>query len=536
MNKTQDLITKPDSQQRHEEERINALNRYRINDTLPEKMFSNYLQLATLIFKVPGVIIVFVEQEVIYKAYVGIDDVENIKQYITNCAETIRSKDDIHIASNISNSYLPPNSPNQPVAYNYYIGASIFTRDGYPIGCLGLLDRKPHKLKTEQIKVLKMLASAVMDALEERLRNLQEAEQNEWVLKTTREGICVWDVYKDKIWWNPAFGVIFGYDQIVEPRYDISFWYDRFAAESYAEVKSAMQTFSLNGEYVFKRADDTPVRVSIRSTAIKDDFGQPVKMICSILDITERVKNEETNLKANLELMRDKDEFIDVATHEIKTPISIIKSYSQIIRREAERNNYEKTNFINYAERIQKQNEKLLKLVENLLDISRINSGKMTVYPEPFDFAKLLEQILDELDIQTSSHYVEKRGDIPLIVYADKFRIGQVLTNLITNAIKYSPGADRIIIDYNKNTENNTATISIRDFGRGIAKQEQENLFQRFYRIVDADEQQVLGTGLGLSIAMEIVKQHGSTIAIDSELGQGSVFSFNLQLSNQYFS
>ncbi|HEY4323461.1 MAG TPA: PAS domain-containing sensor histidine kinase, partial [Mucilaginibacter sp.] len=523
-----------DLQPHDEEGRIDALNRYRISDTLPQEMFGNYLELAALIFKVPGVIIAFIDKDVIYKASAGVDDIENIKQYMANCSETIKSKDGIHIASDIRIGRPSPDSSNQPIAYNNYIGASIFTTDGHPIGCLGLLDYKPHKLKTEQITVLKMLASAVMNGLEERLKNLQEAERDEWVLKTTREGIWVWDIYQDKIWWNPAFGVIFGYDQMVGAHYDIGLWCERFAAESHTEVKNAVQIFDLNGEYVFKKVDDTPVRVSIRSAVIKDDLGQPVKMICSILDITERVNKEETNLKANLELMRDKDEFIDIATHEIKTPISIIKSYSQIIRRDAERNNYEKVNFINYAERIQKQNEKLLKLVENLLDISRINSGKMTVYPEPFDFAKLLEQILDELDIQTNNHHIERKGDTPLIVFADKFRIGQVLTNLITNAIKYSPGAERIIITHHKNGESNTATISIRDFGRGIAKEEQENLFQRFYRIVDADEQQVLGTGLGLSIAMEIVKQHGSTIAIDSELGKGSVFSFDLQLSNQY--
>jgi two-component system, OmpR family, sensor histidine kinase VicK len=160
----------------------------------------------------------------------------------------------------------------------------------------------------------------------------------------------------------------------------------------------------------------------------------------------------------------------------------------------------------------------------------------MVIYPETFDFTRLLEQTLDELDAKAGTHIIELIGDTPLRVYADEFRIGQVLTNLITNAIKYSPGADRIIINCSKNIENNTATISVQDFGKGIAKADQKKLFQKFERIISMNENQVSGTGLGLSIAMEIMKQHGSTIELESEEGRGSLFSFKLMLSPTFSS
>ena len=517
----------------YEEARINALTRYRIAGTLPEEIFDHYVQMATLIFRIPAAIIAFVGTDMVhYKASIGVGSAAHSIRYGITCAETIDCGKDIHTVdlAKINSGSAPLNADPEPV-YNYYVGTPIVTADGYTIGCLSLLDHKVRKLSDEQHSVLKILASAVMDAVEERLKNLQDRERNQWFSKTTQEGMWEWDIYQDKIWWNSGFSIIFGYPPAILNHYDLNFWCSRFEEHACSNMKEAMHSFILDGEYLFKKADDSLAHVLIRSVIIRDDYGRPVKVIGSMLDISERFKNEELNRKANQDLMRNKDEFISIASHEIKTPITIIKSYSQIIRKEAERNIYDDTNLKIYAERIQKQSDKLLKLVENLLDISRINTGKMIIYPETFDFTKLLEQTLDELDARSGSQIIELTGDAPLRVYADEFRIGQVLTNLITNAIKYSPGTDRIIINCSKNVENNTATISVQDFGKGIAKADQEKLFQKFERIINIHENQVSGTGLGLSIAIEIMKQHGSTIILKSEEGKGSIFSFKLMLS-----
>jgi len=509
----------------YEKARIEALNRYKISGTIAEEIFDHYVQMATLIFKIPAAMIAFVGEDAVeFKASIGIGAIENGAQHEAICTKTIQAEGDIFIAD------LTKTNPYDS-AYAYYAGTPIFTPDGYPIGCLSLLDHKSHKLTAEHIALLKILASAVMDAVEDRLKRLQEVERNLWFSKTTQEGLWEWDIYHNKIWWNSGFSMIFGYPPENTNSYDLDFWCNRFADETFADIKCAMNSFNLNGEYLFKKADDTLARALIRSVLIRDEFGQPVKIIGSILDVSDRFRTEEINREVNMELMRNKDEFISITSHEIKTPITIIKSYSQLIGKEAKRDLYQYNKFNLYAERIQKQSEKLLKLVENLLDISSISNGKMTVYPEVFDFTKLLEQIIDELDSGNDTHYVEKTGDAPLNVYADKFRIGQVLTNLITNAIKYSPAAEKIVVDCNRNINNNTATISVRDFGIGIAKDDQVKLFQKFYRILNLQENRVSGTGLGLSIAMEIVKEHGSTINLYSEPGKGSVFSFDLLLS-----
>jgi signal transduction histidine kinase len=526
MDKRRDIAEEADLS--YDKARIEALNRYKIYGTLSEEIFDHYVQMASLIFKIPAAVIAFVgEDGVESKAHIGIGGIKNGSQHEVICTETIKCGNDILIADLTKTSY----GSGPESVYTYYAGAPIFTHDGYAIGCLGLLDHKIHHLSAEQKTVLKILASAVMDAVEERLKNLQEVERNQWFSKTAHEGMWEWDIRQDKIWWNTNFCIIFGYDLASTMHHDLDFWCSRFDAENYAEIENAMHAHNLNGEYLFKKADNTMARALIRSVLIKDEFDQPVKMVGSILDISERYKNEEITREVNMEMMRNKDEFISITSHEIKTPITIIKSYSQLIRREVDKDGQGSTKIDVYAERIQKQSEKLLKLVENLLDISSISSGKMNIYPEMFDFTQLLEQTIDELDTGNITHVIEKNGDTTLHVFADKFRIGQVLTNLITNAIKYSPGADKVIIDHYKNVNGNTGTISVRDFGVGIAGEDQVKLFQKFYRILNLQESRISGTGLGLSIAMEIVKEHGSIIKLYSEVGKGSVFSFDLLLS-----
>jgi signal transduction histidine kinase len=512
--------------------RITALDRYKIEGSEHEEIFDHFVQMARLIFKVPAAIIAFVGEDAVqYKAAAGLPDTGSGKWYAAICARTIRVGEDIYITELRPQAAEPSSlAPADPV-YTRYAGTPIITPDGYAIGCLGLLDHKLIAPGDEQRELLKIMATAVMDALEERLKSIKEIERSNWLSQTSQEGLWQWDIARDRLWWNSGFSMLFGYPPADETRYDLNFWCSRFEYGINTEVRAAMLSLSADGEYLFKKADDSLARVVIRSVVIKDELGRPQKIIGSILDISERFNKEEINRRANMELMRNKDEFISIASHEIKMPISIIKSYSQIIKKETEHESFNGSNLNLYAQRIQRQSEKLLELVENLLDIARINSEKMTIYPEMFDFVKLLDQIIDELDIGIRSHQIEKKGDTPLMVYADRFRVGQVLTNLITNAIKYSPGADRIIVSYYKNGRDNKATILIRDFGKGIAKRDQAQLFQKFQRIINMDKDSISGTGLGLSIAMEIIKQHGSIIKLDSDAGKGSVFSFDLPLS-----
>ncbi len=518
-----------------EQARNNALSRYKIEGTLPEEIFDHFVQMATLIFRVPAAMIAFIgEDRVHYKAATGITDLARSLQYAAACSDTIRAGKDIYQTDLTLASPERSSRQAKDPEYTHYAGTPVITADGYAIGCLSLLDHQPIAHGEEQRELFKIMASAVMDALEERLKSIKEIERNNWLSQTSQEGLWQWDIERDRLWWNSGFSMLFGYPPADESRYDLNFWCSRFEYGINTDVRSAMLSLSPDGEYLFKKADGSLARVIIRSVVIKDELGRPQKLIGSVLDISERFNKEESRRRANLELMRNKDEFISIASHEIKMPISIIKSYSQIIKKETEHEPYGQTNLNLYAERIQRQSEKLLELVENLLDISRINSEKMSIYPQMFDFVKLLDQTIDELDIGVGSHRIEKKGDAPLIVYADRFRTGQVLTNLISNAIKYSPGQDRIIISYYKNLRDNKATIAVRDFGKGIAKRDQVQLFQKFQRIIDPDKDSIPGTGLGLSIAMEIIKQHGSTIKLDSDVGKGSVFSFDLPLSPSF--
>lgn len=221
-----------------------------------------------------------------------------------------------------------------------------------------------------------------------------------------------------------------------------------------------------------------------------------------------------------------KDEFISIASHELKTPLTTIKAFFQLTQRE-----------INQQPRIQplvgkaqRQLDRLGRLIEDLLDVSRINAGKMTYQKDEFDFKQMLSEVVENMQHTTDSHRIILDTDCHLTYRGDQHRIEQVMVNLIGNAIKYSPEANQVIVRCAQEHQN--IIISVQDFGIGIAEEHLKGLFDRFYR-VDNSSARFQGLGLGLFIAAEIVKRHGGSFWIESEPGKGSTFFFLLPLSGQ---
>jgi PAS domain S-box-containing protein len=234
-----------------------------------------------------------------------------------------------------------------------------------------------------------------------------------------------------------------------------------------------------------------------------------------INDITERKETEHR-----------KDEFISIASHELKTPLTTIKAFFQLSKRETDTQG--KINpFVDKAER---QLERLGKLIEDLLDVSKINAGKMVYNKEDFDFGKLLREASDSIQQTTKSHHIEIEADCTIIYRGDQHRIEQVLINLLNNAIKYSPGRNKIVMRCE--LENQNIIVCVQDFGIGIAAEHLKGLFDRFYR-VDNSSARFQGLGLGLFISNEIVKRHGGSFWIESEPNVGSTFYFLLPLSGK---
>lgn len=246
--------------------------------------------------------------------------------------------------------------------------------------------------------------------------------------------------------------------------------------------------------------------------------GAAVRFIGTILDITVQKLIDETTR----DLLNKKDEFISIASHELKTPITSLKAALQIMERAALKGDSIKTvdAFIQKAIR---QVDKLTELIKDLLDVTKIQSGKLELRKTEFVLDELITECTEELQSSSQKHRLIIEGATGVKIYGDKTRLEQVIINLLANAIKYSPNADKVVINVEKLDEG--VKVAITDFGIGIPADKIPLIFDRFYR-VDEYSQRYAGLGLGLYISSEIINQHKGTINIESKIGVGSTFWF----------
>ncbi|MBD1427533.1 sensor histidine kinase [Sphingobacterium arenae] len=233
-----------------------------------------------------------------------------------------------------------------------------------------------------------------------------------------------------------------------------------------------------------------------------------------------------TDIHEQKEAERKKDEFLSIASHELKTPLTSIKAYIQLLERMPDV--HKDSKFATYISRAQNQVNKLDSLIADLLDISKIENGKLKVNKKPFDMEALIESAIETIHY-THSHVqvkIERKGEaITREVDGDAFRIEQVLINFLTNAIKYSPDSDQVIIHTAVNK--GQLTIAVQDFGIGIPEHKKNNIFTKFYRVEESSVK-FQGLGIGLYICAEIIKQHNGTYGIESSSSQGTTFYFTI--------
>lgn len=219
-----------------------------------------------------------------------------------------------------------------------------------------------------------------------------------------------------------------------------------------------------------------------------------------------------------------RDNFISIASHELKTPVTSLKVYAQLLLKQFSQNGDTKT--VDYLTKVNRQIDKLTSLIQDLLNVSRIQKNQLTFRMENCDINEIVKEIVENTQQITDHHKITIEGKIKKKILCDKERISQVVINLLTNAIKYSPLSDKIIVRLTETK--NEAIISVIDFGIGISKEYQRKVFDRFYRISDTSGETYPGLGIGLYISQAIVKRHGGEFKIFSEKGKGSTFQFNL--------
>lgn len=221
-----------------------------------------------------------------------------------------------------------------------------------------------------------------------------------------------------------------------------------------------------------------------------------------------------------------KDDFLSIASHELKTPITSIKAYSQILEKRYHEKNEEKNAY--FVSNINTQADKISSLIRDLLDVGKIEAGKMKFKKQTFNLDAILQKIVVDFEYSTEHHKIIITNSVKTMIVGDPDRIGQVVINLLTNAIKYSPKGSDILV--RSHIHNDTATVSIQDFGIGISDSKQQHVFKKYFQVTEKGEEGKKGFGLGLYIIAEIIKRHKGKIWVESKKGKGSIFYFSLPI------
>ncbi|GAA4086686.1 PAS domain S-box protein [Mucilaginibacter panaciglaebae] len=326
--------------------------------------------------------------------------------------------------------------------------------------------------------------------------------------------------------WNKAAERMFGYteEEAIGQHISLIIPPDRLEEETYiiSEVRKGNKIDHFQTLRLAKDGKLIPISLSV--SPVLDNSGKIVgaSKIARDISAEQATQHEITKLYEQLkELNAKKDEFIGLASHELKTPLTSINGYLQIV---AQRMTDEKNKI--FLQKAQQQVVKLSSLVNDLLDVSKIQAGKLRFAIHQFNIRDVVEDAI-ELISQSNNNYeiILKTSVSNLVIMGDAHRIEQVIINLLTNAIRYSPGKDRIEVYLIQET--NEIKVGVKDFGIGISPEKLGDIFSRFYRVDDTNAN-VSGLGIGLYLCHEIITRHKGRVWAESEPKKGSTFWFVL--------
>jgi PAS domain S-box-containing protein len=379
------------------------------------------------------------------------------------------------------------------------------------------------------------------------VRDITERKRTEESLRTSQQlladsqriahiGSWRWEFRTGAIMWTDEQFRIFGYapcEIMPTPRAFL----DHVPPGEREGVKVKLLSSAKSGEpygceHRIVRRDGEVRVVLCTAQALRDSTGIPYAMVGTTQDITERKALEEALRAQNdqlLELDRLKSSFVNSVTHELRTPLTSIMGYAEFLEDEvAGALNPDQHAFVT---QIQRGAGRLGNLVDDLLDFARLQSGAFKLLIREVDLAEKLAETLDALYPQAQEAQValghELCADLPAF-RGDPERIGQVLTNLIGNAIKFTPPGGHV--DVAASVSDGAIRVEVRDTGIGISPQHQAKLFQKFFQIDPSTTREKGGAGLGLSISKALVEAHGGQIGVTSVLGEGSCFWFSLPI------
>lgn len=356
------------------------------------------------------------------------------------------------------------------------------------------------------------------------LESLENAyEQSRLSKEAAQLGSFDMDLIKGTMEWDERCRLLFGISHHHEVTYE-----DDFLPGLHTDdrekislvIEKAFIKSETNGnydvEYRTVGVEDQQLRwVRAKGKVFFNEQDEPVRFIGSVLEITDQKQNEIR-----------KNDFIGMVSHELKTPLTSLKAYVQVLNARARK---EENNFaISALNKVELQVNKMSTLINGFLDVSRLESGRIYLNMKEFNLDELVKEVIDESMLIIPSHEIRMVPCDCIEVHADRDKIGQVITNLISNAVKYSPRGKLVEIICKRVGDH--VQVSVRDEGMGIRTTDKDRLFDRFYRVESTHTQNISGFGIGLYISAEIIRRHRGQIWVDSEKGVGSTFFFNLPL------
>lgn len=393
------------------------------------------------------------------------------------------------------------------------------------LGVLHLVSAKENVFKESDTSFFKLLAAQAAVVVNSSINyqlTVEERNKDEALLSSIGEGVFAIDKNAEVIMFNDAAEKITGFlrEEVLEKNYqDNLIFYDRTQkqyCESFLDlIKKTGKNQSLSELYLKKRNGEIfPVIVS--AAPIFDTAKQLTGSIIVFRDVTKEKEVEQL-----------KQELISIATHELRTPITGMKGYiDMVLEGDTGELNSETKEVINEMSVI---NQRLADLVDDLLNVGRIEQGRIEIRPEKIELNQLVKETIKELNVQAEKKKLELKFEPieNLEIKTDPERVKQVLVNLIGNSIKYTKQG---FVKIELAKDGQKVLVSVSDSGIGMSKEQMAKLFEKFYRIKTPETRQITGTGLGLWITKKLVEMMGGEIKVSSEVGKGSVFTFSLPL------
>jgi two-component system sensor histidine kinase VicK len=384
-----------------------------------------------------------------------------------------------------------------------------------------------YKPLIENGKITGVLQSAI--EVTEQVKSRKELEQARDTLKlaiTAAElGMFDMDLEEGTMYWDRRCRTLFGINHNETVTYEKDF-VNGLHPDDRDRVTSLINNVFIksisNGDYDVEYrtigVDDQKLRwVRAKGKTYFDEHDKPLRFIGAVLEITEQKLDE----------LR-KNDFIGMVSHELKTPLTSLNAYAQVLYAKAIKDN-EKFR-IDLLGKVLKQIKKMSSMINGFLNVSQLESGKIHLNTKDFNLDELVNDMVEEAEFSFPSHTFILTPCQSCPVHADPDKIGSVIFNLLSNAVKYSPKGKSIEVKCD--LADNMAQVSVTDEGMGIKPEDINRLFDRYYRVESKHTQAISGFGIGLYLSAEIINRHDGKIWAESELGKGSAFWFTLPLNN----